>query len=94
MLDTGNPDLYAVLRADETEMILVVANLSGKAVSNYNLTLKDTAIESGAYLLSPLVREGSFTNLQVGADGRFKDFKLLAVIPPYGKYILKLVSVK
>ena len=75
-------------------MILVVVNLSDTAISNYNLTLRDAVITPGAYSLSPLFGEGSFTRLQVDPDGKFKDFKLLAELPPYGKYILELTAAK
>jgi glycosidase len=94
MLDADNSNLYANLRANETEMILVVVNLSDTAISNYNLTLRDAVIKPGAYSLSPLFGEGSFTSLQVDPDGKFKDFKLLAELPPYGKYILGLTPAK
>ncbi len=94
MLDTDNSNLYAHLRANATELILVVVNLSDTAISKYNLTLRDAVIKPGAYSLSPLFGEGSFANLQVDPEGKFKDFKLLAELPPYGKYILDLTPAK
>jgi glycosidase len=92
IITTGNSGIYASLRANETETILILANLGDKAISDYGLSLGEGVLIPGEYTLSPLLGNGSFTALNVNKNGQFSDFQLLTEVPPYGMYILKIMS--
>ncbi len=92
IITTGNSGIYASLRANENETILILANLGDKAISDYGLSLGESMLIPGEYTLSPLLGNGSFTALSVNKNGQFSDFQLLKEVPPYGMYILKIMS--
>ncbi len=49
LLDTKNPGVYAALRVNKDETILVLVNLTGEAISDYELDLKDAGLAESAY---------------------------------------------
>lgn len=90
LANTNNPNLYAALRMDDSEALLVFANLQNKTITGYGLTLSNSNLQAGNATLSPVFGTGTFAGLTINSNGSFSNFKPLPEIPPYGMYILKI----
>ena len=90
LINANNPNLYAALRADNGEALLVFANLQNKPINDYGLTLSNSNLKSGNAVLSPIFGTGTFAGLNINSNGSFSNYKLLVEIPSYGMYILKI----
>jgi len=89
LLETGNSGVYAILRSNDKENILVVINLKGTPISDYALSLKDRLIPNGQ--LSPVSLIDTTTALPLSVDnGTFTDYKPVSELPPYQAYIFQL----
>jgi alpha-amylase len=89
ILSTQNTGIFAVLRYKGNETLLIVANLTPQAISDYSLSLSSADIPSGHYGLKAIFGFGSFADLAVTKDG-FQNFKPLPELPAYSDYILQL----
>jgi alpha-amylase len=90
LLNTNNSALYAALRMDDSETVLVLANLQNKSITDYDLTLSNSNLQTGNAAFSPIFGAGNFASLIVGSNGSLSNFKPLLEIPPYGMYILRI----
>jgi glycosidase len=89
ILSTQNTGIFAVLRYKGDETLLIVANLTPQAITDYRLSLSSADIPSGNYGLKTVFGSGTFTNLAVTKNG-FQNFKPLPELPAYSEYILQL----
>jgi len=89
LLETGNTGIYAILRSDGIEHILVLVNLKGTSISDYGLSLKENILPDGMLNLETLFgsAEGSQADI---VDGKFSDYKPLGELPPYSAYLFQL----
>ncbi len=90
LLNTNNPSLYAALRMENNEALLVFANLQNKPATDYGPTLSNSNLKPGNAVLSPIFGTGTFADLTINSNGSFSNFKPLAEVPPYGMYILEI----
>ena len=82
------PEVYAALRADETETILVLVNLSEKPISNLTLTLTSAVLTDGNYTAKTLLGGGQVSAL--GVNGRvFQDYKPVNELSPYATLLVQ-----
>lgn len=88
-VDAGSSALLAFLRVSEQEVVLVLINLRGEAVSDYNLALNQGPL-SGEYKAYHLLGEGDLPALTANAAGGFDAYLPLAEVPAYGTYIIQL----
>jgi glycosidase len=93
VLDAGNRGLFASLRVDEAEAILVLVNLTDASITDYALSLDSSPLRAGQYTLIPLFGDGSLSSLSVSEGGRVADFMPLAEVPAYTTLILNLVPI-
>ncbi len=89
ILETGNAGVYAIMRHDKSENILVVINLKGASISNYALSLKEKLVSSGTRSILSLIDTTTATPVSVN-DGTFTDYKPISELPPYQAYIFQL----
>ena len=89
LLATGNTGVYAALRYDPGQAILVIVNLTGKPVSAYSLDLTENVLKDGSHTLTDLFGGQSVTSLSV-TGGKFSAFKPLKSLAGYGTYILQV----
>jgi len=89
LVSTGNPAVYAALRYDKGEAILVIVNLTKTPVSNYSLDLPDAVLQNGTHPLTDLFAGQSIPALSV-TSGKFSAFKPLDSLPAYGTLILQI----
>ena len=90
LVATGNPGLYSILRENQEESILVLANLTGNPISSYGLSLASSSLVEGTHSPLSIMGEGTLSPLQVQPGGGFTGFLPLPEIPPYTTVILKL----
>ncbi|MEI7844734.1 MAG: alpha-amylase family glycosyl hydrolase [Chloroflexota bacterium] len=91
LLETNNPGVFASLRKQGPETILVLINLTSKPISAYKLTLSDSILTDGQY--SPSVILGpkdDLAELQVNT-GKFSAYQPLPELPPFST-ILALIK--
>jgi alpha-amylase len=87
LVSTGNPGIYAALRYDPSETILVIVNLTNRPVSEYSLDLPETILKDGTYPIADLFGGQSIPDVTVTA-GKFSSFKPLTSLPAYATFIL------
>jgi alpha-amylase len=83
--------LFACLRISDQESLLVVINTSSTPLADFELTVKDTGLVPGEYLLVSIYGPKFETSLVIDEDGSFTitpDFS----IPPYTTLILELAA--
>lgn len=92
LLDTGNPGVYAALRTDASETLLVLANLGKEPVTDYALSLANpqNKLPAGTLPITPVFGSGKFADVTVGPDGQISNYQPLGTLPPYGMYVLTL----
>ena len=89
LLETGNPAVFALLRISGTERILVLVNLGKTPISDYKLSLGETALADGT--LTPLSIFGSAQAQPLEIkSGEFSGYKPLNELPPYQTYLFNL----
>ncbi len=92
LANTGNPAVYALLRMDAKDTLLVLANLQNQPVTDYSLSFADAQhrLPAGTFGVMPLLGSGTFSDITVGANGEINHYLPLAALPPFGMYILKI----
>ncbi|MBI1795315.1 MAG: alpha-amylase [Chloroflexi bacterium] len=88
--DTASTGLFASLRFNDQEAVLVLVNLSDISLSDYSLTLDKSSLPAGTHQLSMLLGADSNASFTINADGGFSNFKPLSEIPPYAINIYQL----
>jgi alpha-amylase len=89
VLDTKNTGVYAILRSDGNENILVLINLKGTAITDYSLSLNDQSLTDST--LTPFSLLDSTTAAPLTITGsNFKEYKPLPELAPYQAYIFLL----
>ncbi len=86
LLETGNPAVYASLRSEANETLLILVNLGGKVVTDYQLGSASAALQDGTYAPETLFGSGSAGTLTV-ANNTFSNYKPLAKLPPYSTWV-------
>jgi alpha-amylase len=90
LITTDNAAVYSILRAEGSEAILVIVNLSKSPVSDYRLNLTDSSLNDGTYKLNSLYGGESSSVLQVSQHS-MSNFTPVLELSPYGIYLYELV---
>jgi alpha-amylase len=91
-LNVSDPAIYAILRASQSEKLLVLVNLSTKPVQKLLISLK-TGPLVGGYHVVPLMGDGLFQDLSANQGGGFDPYQALPEIPPNARLIFQLQPV-
>jgi alpha-amylase len=89
LLDTGNPGVYAVLRHDNQEAFLVLINLTGESITEYELSLSESILSDGVLNLTSMLDSTSPATLEI-KDGNFTGYQPLLELSPYQAYIFQI----
>lgn len=88
LLQTANAGVYAILRTNNAETILVLANLTNKPISDYGLSLSEKALTNGTYTAETIFGGEQVEAPRVTGDN-FQNYKPLKEIKPYTMLIVK-----
>jgi alpha-amylase len=88
-LKSNNPAIYSAMRKDENGIFLVLANLSDKAISDYNIALKDAGLAESAYSVETVFGAGQANGPERSGEA-FPEYKPFESLNPYAMYVLKL----
>jgi alpha-amylase len=89
IMSTGNSGVYAVLRSENNSELLVIANLTDKPVSTYELSGLTPNVADGKYSPIAIYGLGSFVDVIV-ANGNIDRYQPISSIPAIGKYLLEI----
>jgi glycosidase len=89
LLETANAGVYAILRVDPGEVLMVVINLKDAAISDFGLSLSSPALADGDYTLQTIFGgSGEPAPLQV-VNGAFADYRPLEQLEAGTAYVFK-----
>ena len=88
-MKSSNPSIYAALRMNKDETLLVVINLSDKPLTDYTLALEDAVLKDGTYGMETELGDASGQDPEV-TDGVFKNYKPIDKLNPFSTLIVKL----
>jgi len=91
LLDTGSAKVYAALRRQGNEMLLVIVNLGKETASDYRLGLSDATLPDGAYKLTPLMGEAPVEQVSLSGGVLTADGPL-APLAGHSTHILQFQS--
>ena len=89
---TSNQGLFACLRTTPDESVLVLVNLTGSSIRQYQLLLVTSALAKGEYVPISLSGETPLAALTVVGPGRVLNYVPVPEIPPYGTIMMQLRS--
>jgi hypothetical protein len=89
LVDTGNPAVYAALRISGKDRILILVNLTGTTLSDYQLSLSENLLPNGSITPILLFGTGDVQQLDV-QQGGFSAYQPMAELLPYGSYVFLL----
>ncbi len=90
LLSTGNAGVYAALRSEANETLIVLSNLTGQPVSDYALSGSAESLQAGTFTVTPLFGAGQFSGITIGSGGQIAKYQPLPSLPPYGMYVVKI----
>jgi alpha-amylase len=90
LITTNNTGVYATLRIDTGEQILVLVNLTGTSISDYNINFQDAQLQNGSYKIKFLFGAETTSVMKV-TDHVVNNFQPLSDLSAYGIYIFQLV---
>ncbi|MEJ5225675.1 MAG: alpha-amylase family glycosyl hydrolase, partial [Anaerolineales bacterium] len=89
LIEPGSRNVYAILRSEGSQVILVLVNLSGAPVSEYALSLSNAPMPDGTYTLEAIFGDGTAQPLTV-SGGAFTGFQPIPELAPYSVHIYLL----
>ena len=90
IIESNNYAVYAVLRSDDQEQLLVLLNLSDQPVAEYDLHIASGSL-NGVYDLEPILGKGEFTPLAANPQGGLDRYTPLLELPAHSRFILQLI---
>jgi glycosidase len=90
LLETGNAGVYAILRVDPSETLMVVINLKDAAISDFGLSLASPTLADGDYTPQTIFGgSGEPASLQV-VNGAFANYRPLEQLEAATAYVFKM----
>lgn len=89
LVKSDNPAVYGFLRYTANEVLLVLANVSDRAVSGYHLTLSDGPL-TGLFGAAMLFGEGQPAVPATNQSGGFDSYTPLIDLPPHSSFIIQI----
>jgi glycosidase len=89
LLETDNPAIFAAIRRTAENNILILVNLKGTTIADYQLRLAENNLPNGSIKPSLLLGAGNPNKLKI-SDGGFSEYRPLDELPPYGSFIFLL----
>jgi alpha-amylase len=90
VVNTKNSNVFASLRTNDNESLIIVINMSSEPINNYELSIIESNLRFGEKQIIPLMGVINQTVLAINQSGGFSGFKPLDKLPPYSSLILHL----
>ncbi|MGE5250409.1 MAG: alpha-amylase family glycosyl hydrolase [Bacteroidota bacterium] len=90
LVEARNPAVFASLRIEGSDRVLVLVNLGEQPVRGYSLSLSGASLPAGQYAVKALMGGGEPAPLQAGASGGFESYAPFPELAPYATYVLQL----
>lgn len=88
VVDCNHPAIYAILRRDDNETMLILINLDSEPVADYKLSLDNAGLTNNAYSAETLYGETQAQGPTV-TDGGFNEYHPVDELAPYSTVIIK-----
>ena len=88
VVQASDPHVYAVLRLNGDEILLVLVNLGGQEISDYSLGVEQPDLGTHTYTTQTLFGGVPAQNLEA-AGGVIEKYKPITSLPPYSTFIIK-----
>jgi glycosidase len=88
---SSKPEVYAFIRKDGSEILLMVVNLSRNSISDYSLSAQKIQFENGTYLVSDLQSGDKAAQFEV-INGTISQFKPVDALQPYSGTFFTIVK--
>ncbi len=86
---TGNSGVYSILRIGEDEQLLILANLTGEAITDYALNISAAGIEGRTF--TPVILFGSTQEDPLAIDKNVPDeYKTFDTLQPFQTFIFQI----
>ncbi len=92
MVEASNGRMVAYLRTYEDETVLVIINMDDQPMTDYSLTVAESALSGVGEVLSLLLGEGEITAPELDASGGFSEYKPMETLPAYSTTIIRWES--
>jgi glycosidase len=92
IVKSKNANVFASLRSNEDESIMIVVNTGSEPVANYELSIAESNMRTGEKQIVPLMGSTGQVTLTVDQSGGFVEFKPLDEIPPFSSLIFLLAD--
>jgi glycosidase len=89
-VQTGNSEVFAMLRVSQEEAVLIIVNLGKDAVSDYSLSVAKSNVQPGEYRTVPMLGQADPSALTVNAQGGFEKFQPRPALPPQSYLVLQV----
>ena len=90
VVTTGNDRVYSIVRESQQESVLIVINLTGNLIVDYQLSIPKSNLPEGQIQPGNLLGEGNYETLEIDSSGGFSNYQPLPEILPYSVMILQL----
>ncbi len=87
-LDASDREIYAFLRHDKEADLMVVVNMSEKALPRPSLSTGNSAVPAGDYQPTELLTDQDVALLQVDSQGGFQDYAPFDVLEPLSGHVI------
>jgi alpha-amylase len=87
LLETGNSAIYAILRHEADETLLVVINLGSQPISEYELSLMESPLSNGSYPMDVIFGAGRAAPIQI-SNGKFGAYQPRPELAPSETLVL------
>jgi glycosidase len=88
-VESSARQVYAFLRYDQTETLLVLVNLDDEAVDAYTLSMEQGPLSADASA-ALLLGTGEVASPAVTAESGLADYTPIAPLPPHSSFIIRL----
>ncbi len=92
-INTNRGALFSFARHTESEMIMVLNNLSSGELTNVTLSLSSTDFGQGSYSLINLADSSNIGTLDINENGGFQNHELDVPLKAYNSLLIKLIPI-
>ncbi len=89
LVETGHTGVFAILRSNGEDNVLILINLTETPIADYALNLTESILPNGDLGVTSLLDATQAFSLKI-RNGVFSEYRPLSEIPPFQAYILQL----